>query len=170
MAKVTQQQLAELTGLTQQRISQFLKNGVIARADSLHEANRKIIKHLGEVAAGHQTEKGIDRILEAALLDRAKREEIEIRIQEKRASLIPDEVLIDGLADTFAAVKARLLSLPTKLRATRPNLTLEDIGAIETSVRETLTELSDDRFPRSIRARLAKGRGGVSPRAKKNRK
>lgn len=169
MAKTTQQQLADLTGLSQPRISQLLRQGVIAREDEINAANRKIIKHLGDVAAGHQAADGVDRILEAALLDRTKREEIEIRIQEKRGSLIPDELLIDGLADTFAAVKAKLLALPTKLRATRPNLSLDDVGAIETHIRETLSELSDDRFPRSIRERLAKGRSRVSPRAKKNR-
>jgi hypothetical protein len=45
---------------------------------------------------------------------------------------------------------------------------VEDIGAVDDEVRDSLTELSDDRFPRFIRSRLEEGRARVAAGTKAN--
>lgn len=168
--KVTQQQLADLLGESQQAVQQFFAKGILTRGDDLVQSLVKYARHMREVAAGRQPLNGsVDRMLEAALLDRTKREEIEIRIAEKRGALIPDDVFITGHAETFVAIKTRLLAMPTRLRARREHWTSDDVTAVEDEIRDTLTELSDDRFPRSIRDRLAAVRSSLPARPKTNR-
>jgi phage terminase Nu1 subunit (DNA packaging protein) len=159
----TQEILSRLTGLSQQRISQLQRAGVIIGGDDPLISNRKIIHYLGEAAAGRQPLNGqLDRMFEAAALDHAKREEIEIRIAKERGHLIEDTVFMDAVGATFTAVKTRLLSISHRLRSRRPNLSIEDIGAVDDEVQNTLTELSDDQFPRHIRSRLEEGRDRIA--------
>jgi phage terminase Nu1 subunit (DNA packaging protein) len=167
----TQKQLAQKAGLSQQRISQFVREGIIIQGEDPDESIRKIIRHQGESAAGRQPQNGeVDRVLEAALLDRAKREEIEIRIAEKQGKLISDDVFVDGVAATFAALKSRLLGLPNKLRAANPRWTQADTNTCDDVIREFLSELSGDRFPRHIRARLETSRARAEARTPANGK
>jgi phage terminase Nu1 subunit (DNA packaging protein) len=169
--KNTQQVLAELTGLTQQRISQLQQQGIIVRAENPIVSNRKIIEHLGKVAAGWQSQDGrLDRMQEAALLDRIRREEIELRLAEKRGNLLPNDLFIDGVSATFTAVKVQLLGIPSKLGTDRPNLTTEDLLVIQEHIHEGLAELTYDRFPRGIRERLEAERARLEAPAPTNGK
>jgi hypothetical protein len=150
----TQQDLAKYTDLPQPQISEYLQKGVISRTDLLIVAIRKIIRYRGAIASGHKTDNGVDRILEAALLDRSKRQEIDMRIAEKSGELLPREVVIEGVAATFTAIKTRALALPGRLRQRDSHFTDRQAALADEEVREWLIELSDDRFPRAIRAEL----------------
>ena len=165
----TREEFARLMGISHQAVTEHVRKNVLTRGAPLARWLVEYGKHHAAVSAGWQSKDGsIDRIQEAALLDRTKREEIEMRMAEKRGTLIPDDVFIDGVGETFTAVKTRLLSIPNRLRSRRPNLSAEDIGAVEDEVRDTLTELSDDRFPRDIRMRLETERSHVPAGAAAN--
>jgi phage terminase Nu1 subunit (DNA packaging protein) len=167
--QATREEFARIMEISPTAVTHLVSKGVLTRGAPVGQWLVEYGRHMAKVAAGWQSQNGeVDRMLEAALLDRSKREEIEMRIAEKRGVLIPDEVFIDGVSETFNAVKTRLLSIPNRLRARRPHLTIEDIAAFEDEIQATLTELSDDRFPRSIRERLAQERGRVSASAKTN--
>lgn len=165
----TREEFARLMEISAQAVTEHVRKGVLTRGAPIGQWLVEYGRHMAKVAAGWKSQSGeVDRMLEAALLDRSKREEIEMRIAEKRGALIPDDLFIDGVSETFNAVKTRLLSIPNRLRARCPHLTVEDIAQFEEEIRATLTELSDDRFPRGIRERLAQERGGAAPGAQTN--
>jgi len=96
-------------GISHQAVTEHVRKGVLTRGAPLGQWLVEYGKHHAKVAAGWQSSNGIDRMLEAALLDRSKREEIEIRIAKQRGVLIPDDVFIAGAVETFSAIKTRLL-------------------------------------------------------------
>jgi hypothetical protein len=94
------------------------------------------------------------RGLEAALLDRAKRAEIENRLAIQRGELLPVQLFVDGTAAAFSACKAKFLAGPSKIRTEFPDLPPEVFTAMEQHAYDVLTELSSEEFARDIRKRL----------------
>lgn len=61
----------------------------------------------------------------------------------ERAKLIPAVDVERRMSDVFAAARAHLLALPSRAKQTLPHLTASDLEALESVVREALTELAD---------------------------
>ena len=93
-------------------------------------------------------------MLEAALLDRAKPEEIETRLAVQRGELLPVQMFVDGTTAAFSACKAKFLAGPSKMRTQFPDLAPEVFTAMEQHCFDVLSELSSDGFARDIRKRL----------------
>jgi len=105
-----------------------------------------------QVAAGWQSQTGLlDRIQEAALLDRRKREELEIKLAERKGELLPVSAVVEALNSLNAAVRSKLLALPNRIRSNNPQMTPRQVQQLDESVREILTELSNVRLPPSFR-------------------
>ena len=148
----TQETLATLTGLSQQRISQLQKQGIIARGENPIVSNRKIIAHLGKVAAGWQSQDGrVDRMHEAAMLDRRRREEIEIKLAERRGELLSLESIVTMIKYLILAIRSKYLALPSRMRSLVPELSPKAYAILEQLVRDAIAEFNAERFPRSVR-------------------
>jgi hypothetical protein len=155
MKRITQRQVAELLNESQPAIAKHVRLGHVKLNGDLLDAVIQLYKHVREVAAGRQPEDGrIDRMLEAALLDRAKREEIETRLAVQRGELLPVQMFVDGTAAVFSACKAKFLAGPSKIRTQFPDLAPEIFTAMEQHAFDVLSELSSDGFARDIRKRL----------------
>ena len=152
----TQEQFAKLVGITQPAVSQLMRKGVLTRGGSIGQWLQEYVRNLREQAAQFKSDDGIDRIKEAALLDRKKREKIEIEIAEKKNQLLHEDILVDGVTSTFSAVNAGLLAIPTKYQMRCQHLSPVDIETLKTLIRDVCSELTTDRFPARIRARLEK--------------
>ncbi|HMF51155.1 MAG TPA: hypothetical protein VK603_21040 [Candidatus Saccharimonadales bacterium] len=77
----TREEFARVMGISHQAVTEHVRKGVLTRGATVAQWLVEYGKHHAAVAAGWQSNNGaVDRILEAALLDRCKREEIEIRI------------------------------------------------------------------------------------------
>ena len=73
----TQEQFARLVGISQPEVSQLIRKGVLTRGGTTAQWHKEYLDNLRKVAAGWQSQTGLlDRIQEAALLDRRKREEL----------------------------------------------------------------------------------------------
>ena len=147
----TQDTLANLTGFTQQRISQYLRAGVYNKGDHPIVANRKIIAHLGKIAAGWQSQDGrIDRMAEAAKLDRARRAEIEIKLAEKQGALYSLESIVGIIKYMVLAIRSKFLALPSRMRSLAPDLTAKQYALLDQLVRDIISEFNSDRFPPEV--------------------
>ncbi len=172
MKRITQRQLAELLKESQPAIAKHVRLGHVKLNGDLLDAVVQLYKHAREVAAGRQPEDGrIDRMLEAALLDRAKREEIETRLAVQRGELLPVQLFIEGTAAVFSACKAKFLAGPSKIRTEFPDLPPEVFTAMEQHAHDVLNELSSDGFARDIRksleAELARVQAGTAANGKR---
>ncbi len=77
-----------------------------------------------------------------------------MREQIERGEMIPAKEVIELGAVTIAAARAKILSIPSKLRGRFPNLPPETFDALEQLHREALTELGTDGLHAELRARL----------------
>lgn len=157
----TQEQFAGLVGISQSEVSQLMRKGVLSRNGTLIEWIRQYCKNLREQAAQHKSEDGIDRVKEAALLDRRKREEIELRMAEKNGELLAASVFVEGTSNTFTAVKYGLLALPNKFKMRCPHISQSDIETLRSLHRDVCAELNGDQFPSRIRKELEAKLSGV---------
>lgn len=139
--------LAKLFNLTERRVQQLAKEGVIPRAErgkyDLVGAVRGYVKYLQERAEG----RGVapqDLHTERARLVKAQADKTEIEVAEMGRALIPAERVIEAWQQLVAAFRAKCLALPTKLAPRLAgNHAVKDIKeSIAGGVREALEELS----------------------------
>lgn len=149
----TQQEVAQITGLTQQRVQQLQKQQVWQKSDHVIIANRKIIAHLGEVAAGWMSQDGrVDRMREAAMLDRRKREEIELKLAERRGQLISLPSIVELIKYLILAIRTKFLALPSRMRSQCPDLSAKHYAILDRLVRDVILDFNSDRFPPAVRS------------------
>lgn len=139
--------LAKLFNLTERRVQQLAKEGVIPRAErgkyDLVGAVRGYVKYLQERAEG----RGVapqDLHTERARLVKAQADKTEIEVAEMARALIPAERVIAAWEQLVAAFRAKCLALPSRLapQLAAVNEIREIKDHIGAGVREALEELS----------------------------
>ena len=141
--------IARLLCLTERRIQQLAKDGIVAKADYgkyyLVESVQGYIKFLQEAASGLTGDSNASRYGQARtqLAElRARREELNVR--RMAGELAPVADMEEAWAALVVRFRARLLSLPAKLaprlRAARTNIQARD--ALKTYIESALDELS----------------------------
>ena len=144
----TQEEFARLVGISQPEVSQLIRKGVLTRGGTRAQWHKEYLDNLRKVAAGWQSQSGLlDRIQEAALLDRRKREELDIKLAKLRGELLPVDAVVEALTFVHSAVRSRLLALPNRIRSLNASMTPRQVDQIEETVREILNELSNVRLP-----------------------
>ena len=115
---VSVEHLAEFLNLTARRVQQLASDGVIPRTDrgayELAPAVRAYVRYLQGIAGGKGTE-AEDLQRERTALARVQREEIELRILEKRRTLIPATEIEPAWLALVAAARAHLRAEPDRL-------------------------------------------------------
>jgi len=152
MAKTdTQEQFAQLVGITQPQVSQLIAKGVLTRKDGLSKWLLQYTKNLREQAAGWQSKDGrIDRMAEAGFLDIAKRKLLDLEYARQTLELLPLSGFKLGLEFILGAVRSKLLAAPSRIRSQDPHVTPRQMSLWEQQVREILEELSNVQFPDDI--------------------
>lgn len=136
-------ELSHILGLTDSRIRQLERSGVISKVGrgryDLVSTVQGYCKYLKEAA---EQPEGLS---EKDLLDRTRRKKIELEIQIMQGELHRAEDVMRVMNDMLGAFRARCLGMPHKLapqliaKAELP--TIQDI--IKKEIHEALTELSD---------------------------
>jgi phage terminase Nu1 subunit (DNA packaging protein) len=152
MAKTdTQERFAKLVFISQPEVSQLLRKGVLTRGAPISQWHKEYLTNLRSVAAGWSSRDGLlDRIQEAALLDRRRREELEIKLGERHGQLIPMAALMDALSFLHGTLRTKLLAVPSRLKSQSPQMTAKQVAISEELIREILNELSSLRFPATV--------------------
>jgi phage terminase Nu1 subunit (DNA packaging protein) len=128
--KGTQQELGDLVGISQARVSQLMAEGVLP-AGTLLEQLHAYTSWLREQAAGRASaDGGLDLVQERAALAREQRISYEIKNAVARGEYAPIGLLADVLGQASAAVVDRFDQLPSLLRKACPDLPAEARDAI----------------------------------------
>jgi phage terminase Nu1 subunit (DNA packaging protein) len=138
--------LASLFNLTEQRIHQLAREGVIPREKGKYElvsAVQGYIKFLQDRASGGRTERA-DVHTERARLVRAQAEFREMETARLYRELLPFDEVVTAWQQLITAFRAKCLALPSKLAPLL--VAIDEIGEIqdhiERGVREALEDLS----------------------------
>lgn len=146
-ANVPVASLARLFNLTERRIQQMARDGIIPKPEKgkydLIGCTRSYIKYLQDRASGRDVETH-DAYLERARLLKAQADKTELEVKSLNGEVIPTdqaELLWSGLV---AAFRAKMLALPSRCALRVMNLkTYPEIeGCLKEHVYEALTELS----------------------------
>lgn len=82
-----------------------------------------------------------DVVRESAREKHWKANKAEIEYRERIGQLVDAEEMKTAVADAFVRVRGRLGGLPTRIRQQIPHLSADEVGVIESFVREALEEL-----------------------------
>jgi phage terminase Nu1 subunit (DNA packaging protein) len=160
MDVLTQDQAAEVVGLTSRRLRQMAKDGggPPMNAGGQYPAaafgqwmRQRLLEEFGVANDGV----AYDYDAERGRLTKAQADKTELEAAELAGKLIRVEDLETEWARMLGALRARLLSLPTKA-APRARIAVNDEEAaslIEAEVIEALQELSEDGIPPTARER-----------------
>lgn len=139
--KCDQQTLAAVVGLSEARISQLVKAGVIQRGDTIGEQIAAYCENLREVAGGREpSEGGLDPGQEKAKLDREKRMGQRIKNLRDLGEWAAIGLLTKTLANASAALVSKLEALPGELFKKVPELPFEAVEAL----REAIAQARND--------------------------
>ena len=128
----TQQQFADLVGISQQAISDHLAAGVLQPGQTMGDWLADYISHLREQAAG----RGADGELAAnrAKESYTRNQLLESRLAERRREVAPVNIIEQVLAHIGSQIRGTLEPLHVNLKMRCPQLTADDIKLIETEV------------------------------------
>ncbi len=151
LKNATQEQLADALQISQQEISRLIQKGYLSKRASVGQWLIEYGRHMREVAAGWKSDDGeLDLIHERARLAARQAEKLEIDTAKLRGDLLPRNIVTDILNFHNATIRSRLLAMPARLKAQRPELEIDAIIALTALVHETLNELSHVRLPQTI--------------------
>ena len=135
--------MAKVLGITQQRVSQLVKDGVIMRDDSGAVLVVQSIQAFYKLRMEMESSECANYEKEKALHEKAKRELAEIELAEKRGDMhctSDIEIMVGGL---FTVFKKNILSIPSKMALILSGKQPEEVNEMLTQeMSHCLTELS----------------------------
>lgn len=154
----TQTRLANALGITQQRVSQLIQDGIVATDDKnqvlVVESLKNYYKLKGVGTTGDDDGETLDLIVEKAKHERIKREIAELKLAKLERNAYSARTVELVLTEMLANLRTQLLGLPTKLAPLLEGLPKEAIYSrmmeeIEEKLRE-LSEYSPDLFDEEV--------------------
>lgn len=140
--------LCELLGVSPAALTDFHQRGLAVKlghdAYDLGATVQAYTAHLRGIAAARG---GEDHVLalttERARLAKEQADAMALKNAEKRGELVAAASVVSGWSDVLRGIRARLMALPSRLRADLPHLSASDVAAIDREIRNTLTELAN---------------------------
>ena len=136
-------ELAEILGMTDSRIRQLERSGIISKIGrGKYDLKKAVQSYCKYLKASVEKQEGLS---EKDLLDRARCKKIELEIQVLQGDLHRAEDVERVMNDMLGAYRSRCLSIPYKLAPQLVSITDISIiqAAIKKEVYEALTELSN---------------------------
>ncbi|MBV6635866.1 MAG: terminase small subunit [Mameliella sp.] len=132
---------AALTGLVKRDLAVKLGHD----AYDLTETVGRYVEHLRGVASGRGDEGQVLTLTgERARLAREQADAQALKNAKLRGELVEASEVERTWSDTLRQMRARLMAIPSRLRADLPNLDPEVLTALDRALRDTLTELADN--------------------------
>lgn len=154
-----QKTLAQVLGLSEARVSQLMKEGVMQRGDTIGEQILAYCENIREVAGGRAPGEGeLDPAQEKAKLDRERRMGQRIKNLQALGEWAAIPLLEKTLAKASAAMASKLEALPGEIMKRVPDLPFEAVEAMRQAIAKARNDwvsdtgelsLSDDPDPES---------------------
>ncbi|WP_196600099.1 hypothetical protein [Pectinatus frisingensis] len=140
----TQTEMAKILGITQQRVSQLIKDGVVVRDKTNAVLVIETLKNYYKVHSDSEaSEKDIQLDHERAIHERVKREISEIKLAETRNEVHKTEDIEVMFGSIFTIFKRRMLTIPHKFAKLLIDKSPDEINSmLEKEVKAALVELS----------------------------
>lgn len=135
---LTQEEFAELVGVTQQAVSEMVGAGQLVRNETGRAWLLAYCKRLRDKAAGRDNDSVLTQ--ERAMLAREQREAVRIKNAVARREYAPVSALAEVLATASQAVAERFDALPALLRTVCPDLPDAARLAVESALAEARNE------------------------------
>lgn len=145
---VTEAELADLLGITAQRLRTLHRDGVVRRAAParyrLREALRAYTGGLRDkvAAAGRPVTSGDDLKAEKIRQTREAADKLALANAAARGEMVAVADVAREWADVLRTVRAALLALPSRVGSRLGHLTAHDLSEMDLEIRATLAELS----------------------------
>lgn len=135
---LTQEEFAELVGVTQQAVSEMVGAGYLVREETGRAWLLAYCKRLRDKAAGRDNDSVLTQ--ERALLAREQREAVRLKNAVARGEYAPISALAEVLASASQSVAERFEALPALLRTVCPDLPDAARMAIENALADARNE------------------------------
>lgn len=126
----TQAEFAQLIGVDQSSVSDFVSRGLITPGETLAEWLLAYCRRLRGVAAGRGGDDGLELSAERAALAREQRIKIEMQNAVTRKELAPARVVEDILASAATRMSRVLDTIPGEIKRRVAGATADDIAAV----------------------------------------
>ena len=151
LKNATQQQLADALQISQAEVSRLIQKGYLSKRASVGQWLIEYGRHMRDLAAGWKSEDGdLDLIHERARLAARQSEKLEIDTAKLRGDLFPKQTVIKVLGFQYTNIRSKLLTIPARIKAQRPELEIDAIIALKGLIDETLIELTHIQLPGDI--------------------
>jgi len=140
--------LCELLDMTPGMVTELKKRGIAVHlghdAYDLAATVRAYVQHLRGTASGRGGEEHVASLTaERARLAREQADGIAMKNAQARGELLPAAEVARVWSDTLRGLRARLMALPSRLRADLPHLSASDVAQIDREMRDTLSEIGN---------------------------
>lgn len=140
-----QKTLAQVVGLSEARISQLMKDGVMQRGDTLGEQILAYCENIREVAGGRSPGEGeLDPAQEKAKLDRERRMGQRIKNLQALGEWAAIPLLEKTLAKASAAMASKLEALPGEIMKLVPDLPFEAVEVMRKAIAKARNDWVSD--------------------------
>ncbi len=140
----TQSEMANIMGVSQQRVSQLISENVILRDKNNSVLVIESLKNYYKLKANSENSDDIDFQKERALHEKTKREIAELKLAKMQRSAYDARTVELVLTEMLSNLRTQFLGLPSKLAPILEDLKKEKIyGILSKEIEEKLLELSE---------------------------
>ena len=140
----TQSEMANIMGVSQQRVSQLISENVILRDKNNSVLVIESLKNYYKLKANAENSDDIDFQKERALHEKTKREIAELKLAKMQRSAYDARTVELVLTEMLSNLRTQFLGLPSKLAPILEDLKKEKIyGILSKEIEEKLLELSE---------------------------
>ncbi len=137
-------ELGELIGIADRNVRELVRQGVLTKraGENAYPMRASVAAYcawLRERAAGRGTGQTAEH---KARLVKEQADRVALDNQAKRGELVPAREVEAVWTGAMAALRGRMLAVPTRCRQRAGHLTLADVSVIDREIRDALTELA----------------------------
>lgn len=153
-------EIAEIFGITKERVRQLVKKGLIVKSGrgryDVVASAQKYTAHLRDIASGKEAANTPAIQIERSRLARLQADRQQMANDLASGESLPVHVMIEFMQASCSAIRSRLRGVPSKAKRRIPKLTAKHVKILQELQDEALREMAEGGLPDSVRAALAK--------------